>query len=135
MGEVGRRTFRPHRAQQRQCGGAWAIVEERSWLGHLAADPATRSTTSVCLTVEGADEAFIKAMAGALEKEGAAYDIAGYRDAPAGLRIWCGATVETADVEALGPWLDWAYAATKAAVPHNFPVSCAGRSPVSGRFA
>ncbi len=92
------------------------IVEERSWLGHLAADPATRSTTSVCLTVDGADEAFIKAMAGALEKEGAAYDIAGYRDAPAGLRIWCGATVETADVEALGPWLDWAYAATKAAV-------------------
>ena len=91
------------------------LVEERSWLGHLAPDPATRSTTSVCLTVEGADEAFIKAMAGALEKEGAAYDIAGYRDAPAGLRIWCGATVDTADIEALGPWLDWAYATTKVA--------------------
>ncbi|MDQ4420578.1 phosphoserine transaminase [Sphingobium sp. DEHP117] len=91
------------------------IVDERSWLGHLAADPATRSTTSVCLTVEGADEAFIKAMAGALEKEGAAYDVAGYRDAPAGLRIWCGATVDTADIEALGPWLDWAYATTKVA--------------------
>mgnify|MGYP006077827127 FL=1 len=91
------------------------IVDERSWLGHLAADPATRSTTSVCLTVEGADEAFIKAMAGALEKEGAAYDIAGYRDAPAGLRIWCGATVDTADIEALGPWLDWAYGTTKVA--------------------
>lgn len=91
------------------------IVEERSWLGHLAPDPATRSTTSVCLTVEGADEAFIKAMAGALEKEGAAYDVAGYRDAPAGLRIWCGATVDTADIEALGPWLDWAYASTKVA--------------------
>ncbi|PXW79038.1 phosphoserine aminotransferase [Blastomonas natatoria] len=86
-----------------------AIVQARPWLGHLAPDPATRSTTSVCLTVEGADEAFIKAFAGLLEKEGAAFDIAGYRDAPPGLRIWCGATVETADIEALGPWLDWAY--------------------------
>ncbi|MET4896272.1 phosphoserine transaminase [Sphingomonadaceae bacterium jetA1] len=92
-----------------------AIVEARDWLGHLAADPATRSTTSVCLTVEGADEALIKKMAALLEAEGAAYDVAGYRDAPAGLRIWCGATVETADVEALGPWLDWAYATAKAA--------------------
>jgi phosphoserine aminotransferase len=90
------------------------IVQEREWLGHLAADPATRSTTSVCLTVEGADEAFIKKMASLLEAEGAAFDVAGYRDAPAGLRIWCGATVDTADVEALGPWLDWAYAAAKA---------------------
>jgi phosphoserine aminotransferase len=87
-----------------------AIVQSRSWLGHLAPDPATRSTTSVCLTVEGADEAFIKAFAGLLEKEGAAFDIAGYRDAPPGLRIWCGATVDTADIEALGAWLDWAYA-------------------------
>ena len=91
------------------------IVAERSWLSHLAADPASRSKTSVCLSVEGADEAFIKAMTGALEKEGAAYDIAGYRDAPPGLRIWCGATVDTADIEALGPWLDWAYASVKAA--------------------
>ena len=91
------------------------IVAERDWLGHLAADPATRSKTSVCLTVAGADEAFIKAMASALEKEGAAYDVAGYRDAPPGLRIWCGATVDTADIEALGPWLDWAYATAKAA--------------------
>lgn len=91
------------------------IVAERSWLSHLAADPASRSKTSVCLSVEGADEAFIKAFAGALEKEGAAYDIAGYRDAPPGLRIWCGATVDTADIEALGPWLDWAWAVTKAA--------------------
>jgi phosphoserine aminotransferase len=87
-----------------------AIVAARPWLGHLAADPATRSKTSVCLTVEGADEAFIKDFASLLDKEGAAYDIAGYRDAPAGLRIWCGATVDTADVVALGPWLDWAYA-------------------------
>jgi phosphoserine aminotransferase len=84
------------------------IVAERRWLGHLAVDHGTRSKTSVCLTVEGADEAFIKAFAGLLEKEGAAYDIAGYRDAPPGLRIWCGATVDTADIEALGPWLDWA---------------------------
>ncbi|OQW78405.1 MAG: phosphoserine aminotransferase [Proteobacteria bacterium ST_bin13] len=91
------------------------IVEERAWLGHLAADPASRSKTSVCLTVEGSDEAFIKKMAGALEKEGAAYDVAGYRDAPPGLRIWCGATVDTADIVALGPWLDWAYATAKAA--------------------
>jgi phosphoserine aminotransferase len=91
------------------------IVQERDWLGHLAQDPASRSKTSVCLTVEGADEAFIKTMAGLLEKEGAAYDVAGYRDAPAGLRIWCGATVDTADIEALGPWLDWAYSTAKAA--------------------
>ena len=90
------------------------IVAERDWLGQLAADPATRSKTSVCLTVEGADEAFIKSFAKLLEDEGAAYDIAGYRDAPAGLRIWCGATVDTADVEALGPWLDWAWASLKA---------------------
>ena len=85
------------------------IVAGRDWLGHLAADHGTRSKTSVCLTVEGADADFIKAFAGLLEKEGAAYDIAGYRDAPPGLRIWCGATVETSDVEALMPWLDWAY--------------------------
>ncbi len=90
------------------------IVADRDWLGHLAADPATRSRTSVCLTVEGADEAMIKAMAAALEKAGAAYDVAGYRDAPPGLRIWCGATVDTADIVALGPWLDWAYATVKA---------------------
>ena len=85
------------------------IVAERGWLGHLAADHGTRSKTSVCLTVEGADADFIKAFAGLLEREGAAYDIAGYRDAPPGLRIWCGATVDTADIEALGPWLDWAW--------------------------
>jgi len=91
------------------------LVAERDWLGHLAADEASRSKTSVCLTVAGADEPFIKAMAGALEKEGAAFDVAGYRDAPAGLRIWCGATVDTADIVALGPWLDWAYATAKAA--------------------
>jgi phosphoserine aminotransferase len=92
-----------------------AIVAERSWLGHLASDSASRSKTSVCLTVEGADEALIKKMASLLEAEHAAYDVAGYRDAPPGLRIWCGATVDTADIVALGPWLDWAYASAKAA--------------------
>ncbi|MBL8651576.1 MAG: phosphoserine transaminase [Sphingopyxis sp.] len=90
------------------------IVAERDWLSHLAADPASRSKTSVCLSVAGADEGFIKKFAGLLEAEGAAYDIAGYRDAPPGLRIWCGATVDTADIEALGPWLDWAYASLNA---------------------
>jgi phosphoserine aminotransferase len=89
------------------------IVAERDWLGHLAADSGTRSKTSVCLTVEGADADFIKKFAGLLEAEGAAYDIAGYRDAPPGLRIWCGATVDTADIIALGPWLDWAYGTAK----------------------
>ncbi|PNU06513.1 phosphoserine transaminase [Novosphingobium guangzhouense] len=90
------------------------IVAERDWLGHLATDEASRSKTSVCLTVEGADADFIKKFASLLEKQDAAYDVAGYRDAPAGLRIWCGATVDTADIEALGPWLDWAYATVKA---------------------
>ncbi|KKI19398.1 phosphoserine transaminase [Sphingomonas sp. Ag1] len=90
------------------------IVAARDWLGHLATDPASRSTTSVCLTVD-ADEAVIKKMVSLLEAEGAAYDIGGYRDAPPGLRIWCGATVDTADIVALGPWLDWAYATAKAA--------------------
>jgi len=92
-----------------------AIVTSRDWLGHLVADPAIRSNTSVCLTVEGADADFIKKFAKLLEEEGAAYDVAGYRDAPAGLRIWCGATVNTSDIEALGPWLDWAWAKLKSA--------------------
>ena len=86
------------------------IVAERAWLGHLAVDKGIRSKTSVCLTVADADEAFIKAFAACLEKADAAYDIASYRDAPPGLRIWCGATVDAADIEALGPWLDWAFA-------------------------
>jgi phosphoserine aminotransferase len=82
------------------------IVEGRSWLGHLAQRPEIRSKTSVCLTVDGADP---KGIAKLLEEEGVAFDIAAYRDAPPGLRIWCGATVETADIEALAPWLDWAW--------------------------
>lgn len=92
-----------------------ALVDARGWLGHLVTDPAIRSTTSVCLTVEGADADFIKRFAGLLEAQDAAYDIAGYRDAPPGLRVWCGATVDTADIEALGPWLDWAWATLNAA--------------------
>ena len=90
------------------------IVASSDYLGFLATDPAIRSKTSVCLTVKGADEAMIKKMASLLEAEHAAYDIAGYRDAPPGLRIWCGATVDTADIQALGPWLDWAYAQANA---------------------
>ena len=90
------------------------IVADRDWLGHLAADPAIRSKTSVCLTVD-AEEAVIKKMVSLLEAEAAAFDIGGYRDAPPGLRIWCGATVDTADIEALGPWLDWAYAEAREA--------------------
>ncbi|WP_228243085.1 phosphoserine transaminase [Porphyrobacter sp. GA68] len=89
------------------------LVAERHWLGHLADDPAIRSNTSVCLTVEGADAAFIKRFAAVLEEEGAAYDVASYRDAPPGLRVWCGATVDAADIEALGPWLDWAWASLR----------------------
>lgn len=91
-------------------------VARTPWIEHLAADPATRSNTSVCLKF--ADEslseedarALAKRIAALLELEAAAYDIEGYRDAPPGLRIWCGATVDTADIEALCPWLDWAYA-------------------------
>ena len=90
------------------------LVQERDWLGHLAEAPAIRSNTSVCLTVRGADADFIKNFAKLLEEQDAAYDIAGYRDAPPGLRIWCGATVDTADIEALGPWLDWAWNKLKA---------------------
>jgi phosphoserine aminotransferase len=94
------------------------IVEGRNWLGHLAQDPASRSKTSVCLTVDGADNDFIKRFAKLLEAEGAAFDIASYRDAPPGLRIWCGATVDAADIEALGPWLDWAWSELQPS-PHS----------------
>jgi phosphoserine aminotransferase len=90
------------------------------WIANLAQDPATASTTSVCLKftdpaiTDGA--AFAKAVAKRLEAEGVAYDIGAYRDAPAGLRIWCGATVETSDIEALMGWLDWAYQTERAAL-------------------
>ena len=85
------------------------IVAARDWLFYLAEDPASRSTTSVCLTVAGADAEMIKRFTKLLEGEDVAYDIAGYRDAPPGLRIWCGATVDASDIEALGPWFDWAW--------------------------
>jgi len=100
-----------------------AVVQELDWLDHLVVDPAIRSNTSVCLkfadhVVAGMDEAgtlaLVKKLASVLEAEDVAYDIAGHRDAPAGLRIWCGATVDTADIEALGPWLDWAWHSIKA---------------------
>ncbi|GGD94287.1 phosphoserine aminotransferase [Aureimonas endophytica] len=99
------------------------FVAENSWLGFLAKDKAIRSNTSVCLVftdpaIAGASDevqqAFAKGVVARLEKEGVALDIGAYRDAPAGLRIWCGATVETADVEALLPWLAYAYEAEKA---------------------
>jgi phosphoserine aminotransferase len=92
-------------------------VQSANWIEHLAADPAMRSNTSVCLqfadrsNVE-ANKVRQKAMTNLLESEDAAYDIGAYRDAPPGLRIWCGATIETADIEALGPWLDWAWEAS-----------------------
>jgi phosphoserine aminotransferase len=101
---------------------AWA--DRTPWVENLVADPALRSNTSVCLRIadpeiaaldDKAQKAFVKQMVALLEAEAAAYDINGYRDAPAGLRIWCGGTVETADLAALLPWLDWAFATVKAA--------------------
>jgi phosphoserine aminotransferase len=103
---------------------AW--VARTPWVEFLASDPAIRSNTSVCLKVvdpvvtalsPDAQAAFASTLAAAVEKEGAGYDLAHYRDAPPGLRIWCGATVEAADVEALTSWLDWAFARTKDALP------------------
>jgi phosphoserine aminotransferase len=100
-------------------------VKRARWIDFLAADPAVRSNTSVCLKVvdpavnrlpADAQAAFVKGIAAALDKEGVAYDIDAYRDAPAGLRIWCGSTVERADLQALTLWLDWAYAKAKDAL-------------------
>jgi phosphoserine aminotransferase len=97
-------------------------VARSIWVDFLAADAAVRSNTSVCLKFvdpavsrlsREAQAAFAKTMAAALEDEGVAYDIAAYRDAPPGLRIWCGSTVERGDLQALTPWLDWAYAKAK----------------------
>ena len=89
-----------------------SFVAENDWINFLAKDPATRSSTSVCLTLDlNADQ--IKAFVSLLEKEGVALDIGGYRDAPPSIRIWCGSTVETADVAALMPWLKWAFEEVK----------------------
>jgi phosphoserine aminotransferase len=91
----------------------WNFCATRDWIDNLAVNAATRSNTSVCLKFtdprikDGA--AFAKAIAKRLEVEGIALDIGAYRDAPAGLRIWCGATIETSNIEAMLPWLDWAF--------------------------
>jgi phosphoserine aminotransferase len=92
-------------------------VQSADWIEHLVADPTIRSNTSVCLQFadrsdQDGNTAQQKAMAKLLEAEDAAYDIGAYRDAPPGIRIWCGATVDAADIEALGPWLDWAWEQT-----------------------
>ena len=96
------------------------FVAARDWIENLAVDPATASTTSVCLRFADAritdGAAFAKAVAKRLETEGVALDIGAYRDAPAGLRIWCGSTVETSDIEALLPWIEWAFEAEIAAL-------------------
>ncbi|MEM1236583.1 MAG: phosphoserine transaminase [Pseudomonadota bacterium] len=103
------------RRAQDNAVAVWDFCANRDWIDNLAVDPATRSTTSVCLKftdpriTDGA--VFAKAVAKRLENEGVAYDIGAYRDAPPGLRIWCGSTVETSDVEALLPWLDAAFEA------------------------
>ena len=98
-------------------------VDRTGWVENLVSNPSFRSNTSVCLkivdaVVSGLDaasqKAFTKKMAGLLDEAGVAYDINGYRDAPPGLRIWCGATVDASDVALLGPWLDWAFASCKA---------------------
>jgi phosphoserine aminotransferase len=97
-----------------------AFVADHDWLAFLAADPAVRSNTSVCLKftdpriTDGA--AFAKAVVRRLEDEGVAHDIGAYRDAPPGLRIWCGGTVETTDVAALMPWIEWAFRSEIAAL-------------------
>jgi phosphoserine aminotransferase len=108
---------------------AVAAWEHRSqWAAFLAKDPATRSNTSVCLEIvdsaikalaADAQAAFVASMAAKLENEGVAFDVAGHRDAPPNIRIWCGATVESSDVEALLPWLDWAFAEAAAALPRR----------------
>ncbi|HEX2137508.1 MAG TPA: phosphoserine transaminase [Microvirga sp.] len=98
-------------------------VDRTPWIANLARDPATASNTSVCLSIVDPDvvatgpeavAAVAKGIAAVLDREGVAFDIGAYRDAPPGLRIWCGATVEAADLEALTPWLDWAFAQEKA---------------------
>ncbi len=103
-------------AARARCDANFAVVErfveQTPWLSFLADDPATRSNTSVCLSVDLPADG-VKRMITVLADEGVAYDIGAYRDAPPGLRLWCGATVEAADLEALMPWLAWAYDTVK----------------------
>jgi phosphoserine aminotransferase len=91
----------------------WVVHQD--WIDFLAEDPATRSCTSICLKLTAPELA--KPIAALLEKEGLAFDIGAYRDAPPGLRVWGGATVETADIEALLPWLEWAHAEVRKETP------------------
>ena len=89
------------------------FVAAHDWIDFLAKDPATRSNTSVCLSLKLAEDQ-VKKVVKLLEAEGVAYDIGAYKDAPAGIRIWCGATVESSDLQALMPWLRWAYESVSA---------------------
>ena len=116
---------------------AW--VERTPWVDFLVEDPKIRSCTSVCLKIVAAAStlpseqqwARFKKIEALLDAEGVAYDIAGHRDAVPGLRIWCGATIERSDVEALLPWLDWAFAEANqaAAAAETFPLTFYGRDP------
>ena len=96
------------RRSQRNLAVIEDFVAEHDWIHFLAGDPAQRSSTSVCLTVDLPDDR-VKAMTGLLDREGVAHDIGAYRDAPTGLRIWCGATIEEGDLRKLMPWLEWAW--------------------------
>ncbi len=106
------------RRSQANLAAVASWVDRTAWVDFLARDPATRSSTSICLKFadpnlaardQSVQKAVAKEMARRLEEEGAGFDLNAYRDAPAGLRLWGGATVERADLEALLPWLDWAY--------------------------
>jgi phosphoserine aminotransferase len=121
---VGGRAALVARAQA-NLGAIAAWVERTPWIDFLAQDPAARSWTSVCLKLvddwfqrlpTDAQRAAVKRLEALLDAEGVAYDIAGHRDAPPGLRIWCGSTIERSDVDALLPWLDWAYGEVRRAI-------------------
>ncbi|MEO0618091.1 MAG: phosphoserine transaminase [Pseudomonadota bacterium] len=124
--DIGGRTALQARADE-SAGQLAAWVASRDWVDHLAAAPETRSNTSVCLKIVDHDivsiapetqSAFCKSMVSLLAEENVALDIGSYRDAPPGLRIWCGSTVEPSDIAALLPWLDWAFASVRA---QHFP--------------